>query len=189
MATKEYCLPFNDKQKGVADSVSDDQYSSLNLNNQNHKCVLQEIFHPKSISSDNKEGQNYVKQNSWTKPSKYLPTSVLYNNGDPGEGNEIRKPKSINNSTLSIHITAYENSVEASFDADYGKREGLKKKWEKLVSNKNKQLFNSSSASNSENPFQFPRQQENEQTSAPELLKFKASQKLLHPNTQKVYFG
>uniref|UniRef100_A0AC34GR91 Uncharacterized protein n=1 Tax=Panagrolaimus sp. ES5 TaxID=591445 RepID=A0AC34GR91_9BILA len=123
------------------------------------------------------------------KPSKFLSTSFLYNNGDDEEEDEIRKPKSINNSTLSIHIAAYENSIEASNDADYDENEGLKKKCEKLVLNKKwknvKQFINPSSASTSENPFQFPRQQENEENSTPELFQFKASQRLLNPNAVK----
>uniref|UniRef100_A0AC34G7D8 Uncharacterized protein n=1 Tax=Panagrolaimus sp. ES5 TaxID=591445 RepID=A0AC34G7D8_9BILA len=98
---------------------------------------------------------------------------------------KLKKDSAIKNSTLSLHIEAYENSIENddSVAAVEDKNEGLKefgliKKWKNV-----KQLFafGSSSSSAIQSPFEFPRQQKNEETQ-PETMQFKASQKLLNPN-------
>uniref|UniRef100_A0AC34F0Q1 Transcription factor CBF/NF-Y/archaeal histone domain-containing protein n=1 Tax=Panagrolaimus sp. ES5 TaxID=591445 RepID=A0AC34F0Q1_9BILA len=90
-----------------------------------------------------------------------------------------KKQKNVNSSTLSLHIAAYENSVKASNDTsdneNTDEREALKKK-DKM------QIFLGSS-SILQYSFEFPRQQENEQdTTTPEVVQFKASEKLINPN-------
>lgn len=61
MATKDECLPYRDKQKVLIESISDEQYSNLNLNNQNHQCGFKEIRQPKNLASNCKKFQNYGK--------------------------------------------------------------------------------------------------------------------------------
>uniref|UniRef100_A0A914Q6J1 Inositol polyphosphate-related phosphatase domain-containing protein n=1 Tax=Panagrolaimus davidi TaxID=227884 RepID=A0A914Q6J1_9BILA len=86
-----------------------------------------------------------------------------------------------NNSTLSLHITAYENSVEALSDQNCGDV-GLKKKESRSIKSqeKPKQIFTVSTFV-IQNPFEFSRQQ-NDKVKEPEVSQFKASQKLVSPN-------
>uniref|UniRef100_A0A914YSW7 Uncharacterized protein n=1 Tax=Panagrolaimus superbus TaxID=310955 RepID=A0A914YSW7_9BILA len=88
-----------------------------------------------------------------------------------------------NNSTLSLHIAAYENSRDTvSDDKNYeglkenAKRLALIKKW-KIV----KQIL-AGTGSIIQNPFEFPRQEDRDPM-IPEIAQFRASQKLLNPNT------
>uniref|UniRef100_A0AC34GN69 MYND-type domain-containing protein n=1 Tax=Panagrolaimus sp. ES5 TaxID=591445 RepID=A0AC34GN69_9BILA len=91
-------------------------------------------------------------------------------------------------STLSLHIAAYEKDVESSaaFDADnhivsnesLTKNSNCNKTWKGV-----KQLFTSSSQMDF---FEIPRQQNQKKVSnKPEVMQFKASQKLHNPNEQK----
>uniref|UniRef100_A0AC34GQ01 F-box domain-containing protein n=1 Tax=Panagrolaimus sp. ES5 TaxID=591445 RepID=A0AC34GQ01_9BILA len=97
---------------------------------------------------------------------------------------EFKKYKSIKKSTLSLHIAAYENSVEADADdSNDEEKEGLKSKVEKpeLKCGISKHLFADSSLK-VQNPFEFPRQQKEDTSGDPEVMQFKASQRLLTPN-------
>uniref|UniRef100_A0AC35FWN3 Exophilin 5 n=1 Tax=Panagrolaimus sp. PS1159 TaxID=55785 RepID=A0AC35FWN3_9BILA len=78
---------------------------------------------------------------------------------------------SIKKSTLSLHISAYENSFDASDIFDCKMNENLIKK----------QNFNDASPFVFKNPFEFPRQQ-NVQIPKHEVSHFKASQHLQNPN-------
>uniref|UniRef100_A0A914P622 Uncharacterized protein n=1 Tax=Panagrolaimus davidi TaxID=227884 RepID=A0A914P622_9BILA len=77
--------------------------------------------------------------------------------------------KTINKSTLSLHIAAYENSNEiAGSDLfDNENTEGLKK--EKFGSIKKQCLTDSFK---SRNPFEFPRQQDEDERNKPEVMQF-----------------
>uniref|UniRef100_A0AC34FSQ3 Protein arginine N-methyltransferase n=1 Tax=Panagrolaimus sp. ES5 TaxID=591445 RepID=A0AC34FSQ3_9BILA len=79
----------------------------------------------------------------------------------------------INSSTLSLHIAAYEKSIQDNAAAAVVEdtNEGSKKSTFCTFS---------SSLSAIKNPFEFPRQQKSEATK-PETIQFKASQRLLNP--------
>lgn len=54
MTSKDKCC----KEKFI-DSIADNQYSNLHLNNNNNEKLFEEIFKPKNLVSDSKKFQNY----------------------------------------------------------------------------------------------------------------------------------
>uniref|UniRef100_A0AC34GQY1 Uncharacterized protein n=1 Tax=Panagrolaimus sp. ES5 TaxID=591445 RepID=A0AC34GQY1_9BILA len=115
---------------------------------------------------------------------KMAKLSNFYND-EPLDEIKLKKDSAIKNSTLSLHIEAYENSIENdnSVASVEDKNQGLKesgfiKKWKNV-----KQVFlvGSTQPSVIQNPFELPRQQNNDATK-PDTMQFKASQKLLNPN-------
>uniref|UniRef100_A0A914YM39 Uncharacterized protein n=1 Tax=Panagrolaimus superbus TaxID=310955 RepID=A0A914YM39_9BILA len=104
-------------------------------------------------------------------------------NNDFEARNDLKKSKSANNSTLSLHIAAYENSIEAIINDSEGcKKEEIQKRDKTLIKGwgTSNHIIDSTSTI-IQNPFEFPRQQENE-VNRPELMGFSASQRLLNPN-------
>uniref|UniRef100_A0AC34G292 PARP-type domain-containing protein n=1 Tax=Panagrolaimus sp. ES5 TaxID=591445 RepID=A0AC34G292_9BILA len=178
MATKEYGLSSKDKQNDIVCDTFNDQFNNLNLN-QNHKCLSVDTVCSKS--TDNRKNSNYAisdvsditecndskaRKSVWNKSDDK--TLALHDLSiiDVNEKPKKDKDSNVNNSTLSLHIAAYENSVESSneFNEEEIKSEKqiLIKKWK--------------------NPFEFPRQQEDEDAQIPEVAQFKASKRLLNPN-------
>uniref|UniRef100_A0AC34G044 Uncharacterized protein n=1 Tax=Panagrolaimus sp. ES5 TaxID=591445 RepID=A0AC34G044_9BILA len=114
--------------------------------------------------------------------SKIIKSSNNFDKDDEADKKKFKKKdiSNPNSNTLSLHIAAYENTIETQselMDDKIEEKANLNKQWKYV-----KQLFLGSS-SVIQNPFEFPRQQENDATKTPELMQFKASQRLLTPNT------
>uniref|UniRef100_A0AC35FFP7 Uncharacterized protein n=1 Tax=Panagrolaimus sp. PS1159 TaxID=55785 RepID=A0AC35FFP7_9BILA len=133
---------------------------------------------PDSVISDNNEKREKLFS------SQFL---ALRNNDKAEKENEKHRKKEINStstidsSTLSLHIDAYEKSVETvSLDLFSNKKEDLvnDKSWS--IKNE-KQIFTTASTFVVHNPFEFLRQQ-NDKVTEFELFQFKASQCLFNPN-------
>uniref|UniRef100_A0AC34FLI6 Uncharacterized protein n=1 Tax=Panagrolaimus sp. ES5 TaxID=591445 RepID=A0AC34FLI6_9BILA len=174
MATKSDLSLSKNQHQTFVDSRADSKYDNLNLN-QNQKC-----FNPFHESSKSKIENNKFLEDK----GKHLQT---WNKSSPGslanpfesfDYCEFQKEKeqkrwkksdendsSANSSTLSLHIAAYENCVETS-NID-----------ENVL---NQKRFSSNSVSKFENGFEIPRQQE-DGTKTPEIMLFKASQRLRNP--------
>uniref|UniRef100_A0AC35F680 Uncharacterized protein n=1 Tax=Panagrolaimus sp. PS1159 TaxID=55785 RepID=A0AC35F680_9BILA len=84
-----------------------------------------------------------------------------------------------NNSTLSLRISAYENSNEASCDS-------LNESFQKSLFIQTQKQINSASKYVSQSPFEFQRQQ-NDKVPEPEVSQFKASQRLLNLNKSDLH--
>uniref|UniRef100_A0AC34GSK7 K Homology domain-containing protein n=1 Tax=Panagrolaimus sp. ES5 TaxID=591445 RepID=A0AC34GSK7_9BILA len=124
--------------------------------------------------------------NSCYKGIKDFPSTFL-NKCDFQENDKFKQAESNNNSTLSLHIAAYENSMEDSTES--GEEEGIKKQVDKSMIKKWKsgKNFFTGSVNIIQNPFELPRQQESIKKE-PEIMQFKASQKLLNPNDSTIDF-
>uniref|UniRef100_A0AC34FBX6 Uncharacterized protein n=1 Tax=Panagrolaimus sp. ES5 TaxID=591445 RepID=A0AC34FBX6_9BILA len=181
MATRECCFSSKSNQNTF---VGGGQFNNFNLN-QSHKCLSAGTVFSKHFTTknDDRKTLNYALlkasdliENNYSKsrkslwkesdtkilPSEYL--SIINDISDKEkEGNHSSV---INNSILSLHIAAYENSNEI-YEKDEEK--GLIKKWKNAII---------------QNPFEFPRQQENQKIE-PEIMQFKASQRLLKSNLSK----
>uniref|UniRef100_A0AC35FB60 Helicase ATP-binding domain-containing protein n=1 Tax=Panagrolaimus sp. PS1159 TaxID=55785 RepID=A0AC35FB60_9BILA len=186
MTTKDQALCFKDNQQlSVSSSAANgNQYSNLNLNQQcpdispihsNSKSFNDKHF-DLTIFDNNEEkskSQSFNKQSSsCTEKSNF----ATFN--DKTEEERVKKrwktnntsSHGNNNSTLSLHISAYENSIKV--DSLNVKIKNEKLRFIKKSENTKQTL---------KNPFEFPRQQ-NDKVLEPEVSQFKASQKLLNPN-------
>uniref|UniRef100_A0AC35FB01 Vesicle transport protein USE1 n=1 Tax=Panagrolaimus sp. PS1159 TaxID=55785 RepID=A0AC35FB01_9BILA len=194
MTTKDnLLLSFNDKHKSFNYCHTDTgaQYFDLNLNQNlkgstifpiqsNSKSYNDiKIDFTLSVSYEKKE-----KSPAWKKSSPTDLCSKYSNILSLNDENEKCWKKNdfsnaTNNSILSLHISAYKYSNEAS--SDFLKK-SIQKAW--LIQKQNQ--INCASTFVSQNPFEFQRQQ-NDKVSEPEVSQFKASRRLLNSNQSDFY--
>uniref|UniRef100_A0A914QZI8 glutathione transferase n=1 Tax=Panagrolaimus davidi TaxID=227884 RepID=A0A914QZI8_9BILA len=177
MATK------SDKYSFIEQSftTSQNRYYNLNLNQSKKRAILISVQSNSKTNYDNYcASDNYEeKEKSQTRNKSFKTfTNLSEDNSDLKKrwknGNTLN---TTNKSILSLNISAYKNSTETVasdlFDVDI---EGLKK--EKFESVKTyKQSF--IGTFKSQNPFEFPRQQNGNQRNESEVMQFSASQRLL----------
>uniref|UniRef100_A0AC35FJL6 Uncharacterized protein n=1 Tax=Panagrolaimus sp. PS1159 TaxID=55785 RepID=A0AC35FJL6_9BILA len=175
----------NQQQKSFAKDKPQTDNNNLILN-QNQKCLdlipvqscskLPKDKHFNHTLSANNHEEN-KKPKTWCKSSKISNFTIFHNKEDTFNylKQDFFLKNTNNNSTLSLHISAHENSTE-----NFG--ESLRKKKSKFKQNqKNAEIFFTTSTFFIQNSFEFPRQQ-NVEISEPEVSQFKASQQLINPN-------
>uniref|UniRef100_A0AC35GPA3 HAT C-terminal dimerisation domain-containing protein n=1 Tax=Panagrolaimus sp. PS1159 TaxID=55785 RepID=A0AC35GPA3_9BILA len=180
----------NDKYSFIEQSftTSENQYYNLDLN-QYKKCSI--LVPVQSYSKSNndeycskKKFDNYKekeKLHSWNKES--FTTFNDDNDGFKKQWKNKNTLKSADKSTLSLYIAAYENSIEAAV-SDLVVIENIKGlKREKFGSIKtSKQSF--TDAFKPQNPFEFPRQQNENPRNEPQIMQFRTSQRLNRDETE-----
>uniref|UniRef100_A0A914QD69 Uncharacterized protein n=1 Tax=Panagrolaimus davidi TaxID=227884 RepID=A0A914QD69_9BILA len=121
---------------------------------------------------EKKKSQTWKKSSITDLCSKFS-NSLTFNDNKRKRWKKDESLTAINKSTFSVHIAAYENSsVAATFDSS---NKSLKKSW---FIKQQKQIIPVSTFI-CQNPFDFPRQQ-NDQTSDPEVSQFRSYQQLLN---------
>uniref|UniRef100_A0A914QS25 BAR domain-containing protein n=1 Tax=Panagrolaimus davidi TaxID=227884 RepID=A0A914QS25_9BILA len=123
------------------------------------------FFKNGTAATDFKVSDNFEeKEKLWNKSSK-ISTFKTFNDDNDNFKKQWKKENTsntINKSTLSLHITAYENSTEAAASDLFGdgKIEGLKKEKFGLIKTSGQSFAD---AFKFQNPFEFPRQQDGDQ--------------------------
>uniref|UniRef100_A0AC35F9Q5 Uncharacterized protein n=1 Tax=Panagrolaimus sp. PS1159 TaxID=55785 RepID=A0AC35F9Q5_9BILA len=186
MATKD--LSFEGTTFSNSKSSHNSHYNNLNLN-ASQSCQNVTFIHSKSISIGNEQENSDLadekfdtfsttKSNSWKKCDKndlqLLDHHSFGKEKQKQQFNQVEGMSFANNSTLSLHISAYENSIESA-DNYLNVEKSSKTSSINKMQNNHKQHFKTDSA------FEFPRQQE-DIPSKPEIMQFKSSQKLLNSN-------
>uniref|UniRef100_A0AC35FM59 Uncharacterized protein n=1 Tax=Panagrolaimus sp. PS1159 TaxID=55785 RepID=A0AC35FM59_9BILA len=188
--TKDKQQSFVNDNSQITDNAN--QYSNLNLN-QNHKSPILIPVQSSNKSYNDKicfftifdSNEETEKSQTWNPSNLNLKTLTVDDKVKEVES-EMRWKKNNssntnNNSTLSLHIAAYENSSEAVALNLFGGKNNA----EKFETKNIKQSFIVSTFV-IQNPFEFPRQQnDNAVPPEPEVSQFKASQKLLNPNKSR----
>uniref|UniRef100_A0A914PWC1 Uncharacterized protein n=1 Tax=Panagrolaimus davidi TaxID=227884 RepID=A0A914PWC1_9BILA len=131
--------------------------------------------------SDLDDSKTKIDSHSWKKLKKELSQNFANDSSKKDDTLKKGKNSSANNSTLSLHIAAYENSAEASSDFIDEAKESLKQNSDGLIRENVQPVFIGSTSVIQE-IFEFPRQQESGETKMPKVAQYKASQKLLNPN-------
>uniref|UniRef100_A0AC35F6S0 Uncharacterized protein n=1 Tax=Panagrolaimus sp. PS1159 TaxID=55785 RepID=A0AC35F6S0_9BILA len=190
MTTKKcHNLPIKGIRNLVISDPSNSKYSNLNLNqiNRNSTNAFSEssknakIEERKVLSFDDFAKTNDLQKSShssWNKSTKELSRNFANNAFEKEDTFKKRSAtkSAKNSSTLYLQIAAYENSIEENlFDRE---KEGLRQNGLIKKRENGKEIFKNSVI---HNPFEFPRQQ-NEERSQPEVSQFKASQRLHNPN-------
>uniref|UniRef100_A0AC35F891 Uncharacterized protein n=1 Tax=Panagrolaimus sp. PS1159 TaxID=55785 RepID=A0AC35F891_9BILA len=164
------------------------KYNNINLNqssNHSNKSQIQSkgISVDKKLSNYKNHGINQLKANHYSKENSDKNLISFKNQFEKNDyQKQLQDNKSIgNNSTLSLHIAAYENLIETNNSFN---DKDLKDKSDKsnLKLENAKQIINNSKTSMINNLFVFPRQQQQNDFTDPKVAQFKASQQLLNPN-------
>uniref|UniRef100_A0A914NYN3 Ubiquitin-like domain-containing protein n=1 Tax=Panagrolaimus davidi TaxID=227884 RepID=A0A914NYN3_9BILA len=169
----------------VSQNSADSPYSNLNLN-KFYKSSATTLVQPKSLRNDKKmvtenlTEMYYEKANSKPNYGLRMKRQNYFNLHEENQKGTEKGWKSRSNATnssnLSLHITAFENIIMSSS----GEGDSLVKN-QSSKEQKSWQHFFPRIGNVEANPFEFPRQQENS-SAEPEIVQFKASQKLLNPN-------
>uniref|UniRef100_A0AC35FZD9 Uncharacterized protein n=1 Tax=Panagrolaimus sp. PS1159 TaxID=55785 RepID=A0AC35FZD9_9BILA len=179
MTTKDEFLPSSFVKNCSQDTDNINRYSNFNLN-QNSKCPILIPVQTFSKSNNDKFGDSIISGNCEEKEKPQLWNKASTDSSSKHFKETAKnhwKNNIVKNSTLCLHISTYENSVKAeSGSFGDGNHEN-----HRLNKEKNAKQILTASKFVIQNPFEFPRQQ-NDKKSKPELSQFKASQRLLNPN-------
>uniref|UniRef100_A0AC35F2E7 Uncharacterized protein n=1 Tax=Panagrolaimus sp. PS1159 TaxID=55785 RepID=A0AC35F2E7_9BILA len=175
MATKDF-----EEKSGFVNSNEDYGFQKNLI--QAYKCSLIDSIQIERKNTDDSDPYETKrnKNDLWKNELKpYLTQFASEEKSQKGWKNENVTSANAN-SALSLHITAYENFIEASNSDNFETKKNKSRKENKNEKTwKNvKQIFARTFASS----FEIPRQKEDQIMSEPEIMQFKATQKLLDPN-------
>uniref|UniRef100_A0AC34FTC3 Uncharacterized protein n=1 Tax=Panagrolaimus sp. ES5 TaxID=591445 RepID=A0AC34FTC3_9BILA len=195
MATKDNWLPPEECHIFGGNSDSNGKYSNLNLN---QNCFLGSNYSTTGGRYLRNNVENHYENDSYDlkkkKDFKEIKSekTLSLNWSEYSESTNFKKQNFKNagdsnasSSTLSLHIAFYENSIDSvaeMTDENEGNEKkgqimGLTKKWKNAIFGNTSSVLQDS--------FEFPRQQK-DGPSTPEIAQFKASQKLLNPNLERL---